>query len=128
MMKAVERYSALDNDVSVFGKILRNEIDEEFLQVQRQLKEAVLDLLRVHIKGKHPLKGDDVISTILQDKLQVGWGCACRSSERALRLTLSASAWQGTLQEEEWMDIVQYMYNHEVRGRWRRIGCGAGEC
>ena len=46
VLKAVERYAGVDNDVAVFAKILHNEIDEEFVLVQRQLKEAVVDLLR----------------------------------------------------------------------------------
>jgi len=48
--RAVKRYSAENNDVAVFGLILRNEIDEEFRYVQKQLKETVADLLRVYLK------------------------------------------------------------------------------
>jgi hypothetical protein len=58
VMAAVKRFSEEDNDVAVFGRILRNEIDEEFRIVQKQLKDTVQDLLRVYLKGKHPLKVD----------------------------------------------------------------------
>ena len=38
VIKSVNEYSAVDNGVAVFGKILRNEIDEEFQLVQAQLR------------------------------------------------------------------------------------------
>ena len=89
IINGVRKYSAEDNDVAVFGKILRNEIDEEFRFVQRQLKETVHELLRMYLKGKQPMKGDeDVINMVHR-----------RTS--------------GYLQEEEWVDIVKYMYNAE---------------
>jgi len=89
IIQGVKKYAAEDNDVAVFGKILRNEIDEEFRFVQRQLKETVHELLRVYLKGKYPLKGDDDISQMLKKRLN------------------------GTVSEEEWVDIVKYMYNTE---------------
>lgn len=91
VIKAVDKYSPQDNDVAVFGKILKNDIDEEFVLVQRQLKEAVVELVRVQIKAKNPLKSDEFVTSALTDRLN------------------------GALQEEEWVDIIQYMYNHEVR-------------
>ena len=41
IIKAVNAHGAADNDVAVFGKVLRNEVDEEFHRVQEQLKETV---------------------------------------------------------------------------------------
>ena len=58
IVKAVNKCSPIDNDVAVFGQILRNEVDEEFRFVQQQLKQTVAELLRVYLKGKHPLKTD----------------------------------------------------------------------
>eukprot|EP00760_Papus_ankaliazontas_P014641 PhM_4_TR16122/c8_g1_i1/m.101359 len=89
IIQGVRKYSPDDNDVAVFGKILRNEIDEEFRFVQRQLKETVHELLRVYLKGKHPLKGDEDILTMLRKRLS------------------------GSVLEDEWIDIVKYMYNAE---------------
>ena len=89
IIQGIKKYSAEDNDVAVFGKILRNEIDEEFRFVQRQLKETVHELLRVYVKGKRPLKSDDEINGIVKKKVH------------------------STLLEEEWIDIVKYMYNNE---------------
>jgi cell division septum initiation protein DivIVA len=89
VIKGVNKYSELDNDVAVFGKILRNEIDEEFRFVQKQLKETVVELLRVYLKGKMPMKTDASINRVLESRLK------------------------GNVEEEEWVDIIKYMYNHE---------------
>ncbi|KAJ9457556.1 putative structural maintenance of chromosome (SMC) family protein [Diplonema papillatum] len=89
IINGVRKHSADDNDVAVFGKILRNEIDEEFRFVQRQLKETVHELLRVYLKGKHPMKGDEEIINLVHKRTA------------------------GYMQEEEWVDIVKYMYNAE---------------
>ena len=91
IIKAVNRYSSLDNDIAVFGKILRNEIDEEFRYVQQQLKDTVAELLRVYLQSKHPMKTDHAINALLASRLEDS----------------------GTLREDEWVDIVKYMYNHE---------------
>lgn len=55
--------------------------------VQKQLVDTVNDLLRVHLKAKHALKSDDVIHNM---------------AEKIENSTISA---------EQWMDVVQYMYN-----------------
>eukprot|EP00762_Andalucia_godoyi_P006619 ANDGO_04974.mRNA.1 hypothetical protein len=86
---AVARFSADDPDVAVFRKILRCEIDDEFRHVQTQLKATVKELVRVHLQGKHPLKRDDEISHLVEKR--VG----------------------GVLAEDEWVDVVRYMYNQD---------------
>ena len=91
VIKAVNSYTHLDNAVAVFGKILRNEIDEEFRYVQKQVKDTVTNLLRVHLKAKHPRKTDDFVHSLAQNV------------ER------------GVISMDEWTDIVKYMYNEEVR-------------
>jgi len=89
VMAAVKKFADEDNDVAVFGKILRNEIDEEFRIVQKQLKDTVAELLRVYLKGKYPLKSEDEVSKILKKRVA------------------------SSVFEEEWVDIIKYMYNHE---------------
>jgi hypothetical protein len=89
IIQGIKKFSAEDNDIAVFGKILRNEVDEEFRFVQRQLKETVHELLRVYVKGKKPLKGDEEIQQMVRKKVN------------------------GNILEEEWVDIVKYMYNNE---------------
>jgi len=88
-LDGIRRYSMEDNDVAVFGCILRNEVDEEFRFVQKQLKQTVFELLRVYIKGKQPLKSDAAVAELLIKRSH------------------------GFILEEEWSDIVRYMYAQE---------------
>ena len=85
--KAVEKYSEKDVEVSLFGKQLRNECDEDFRNVQKQVKETVSELLRMHLKGKYPLKKNSDIKQMYHDRFS------------------------GFICEDEWIDIVRYMYN-----------------
>ena len=50
IINGIKKFSSEDNDVAVFGKILRNECDEEFRFVQGQVKITISELLRVFIK------------------------------------------------------------------------------
>lgn len=56
--------------MAVFGKILRNECDEEFRFVLSQVRETVVELLRLQIKNKYPLKLANEITKILDEKTQ----------------------------------------------------------
>lgn len=87
IVSGVKRYSSEDNDIMVFGKILKNECDEEFRLVQQQVKETISELLKMFLRGKFPLKTNSDIEAMLAEK------CA------------------GYVGEEEWTDIVKYMYN-----------------
>ncbi len=89
IVKAVNRFSAVDNDVCVFGQILRNEVEEKFVQTQSSLKGTVKDLLRVFLKGKHPHKTDSVIDRLLRQRMST------------------------VVFREEWQDMVRYMYKEE---------------
>ncbi|OMJ67252.1 hypothetical protein SteCoe_35632 [Stentor coeruleus] len=89
IIASVKKHSPKDNDVAVFGKILRNECDEEFRFVQIQVKETVGELLKMHIKNKFPLKHSADVLEIVNEKTN------------------------GYLFEDEWGEIVRYMYNEE---------------
>jgi hypothetical protein len=47
LINGIKRFNGEDNDVAVFGKILRNECDEEFKFVQAQVKTTIRELLKV---------------------------------------------------------------------------------
>ena len=87
IITGIKTYSAEDNDVAVFGKILRNECDEEFRFVQNQVKETVNELLKIQIKNKYPLKVATEINKIVDDRIN------------------------GFILEDEWTEVVRYMYN-----------------
>lgn len=87
IIQGIKKFSFDDNDIAVFGKILRNECDEEFRFVQIQVKETVSELLKYYIRERHPLKQDTEINEMLKAKQK------------------------GSVLEEEWSEIVRYMYN-----------------
>ena len=47
LITGIKNYAYEDNDVAVFGKILKNECDEEFVFVQSQIKNTILELFKV---------------------------------------------------------------------------------
>jgi len=47
IINGIRKFSQEDNDVAVFGKLLRNECDEEFRFVQGQVKNTISELLKV---------------------------------------------------------------------------------
>ena len=47
IINGIKKFSHEDNDIAVFGKILRNECDEEFRLVQAQVKNTIQELLKV---------------------------------------------------------------------------------
>jgi hypothetical protein len=47
IINSIKRFNAQDNDIAVFGLILRNECDEEFRFVQSQVKSTIRELLKV---------------------------------------------------------------------------------
>ncbi|CAK60189.1 unnamed protein product (macronuclear) [Paramecium tetraurelia] len=89
IINSLKKYSADDNDIAVFGKILRNECDEEFRFVQTQVKNTMQELLKMYLRGKHPLKHQAEIKEMLNQRIN------------------------GQLYEEEAVDIIKYMYNQE---------------
>ncbi len=58
IINGIKRFSKEDADVCLFGKVLRNEVDEEFRFVQQALKDTVSVLLKQLIRERYPLKGE----------------------------------------------------------------------
>lgn len=57
LTEAVRIYSNKDSDVALFALILRNEIDEEFAEIQGQIKGTIDEVLMSLVEAKHPHKG-----------------------------------------------------------------------
>lgn len=53
IINGIRRYSRDDHDVALFGKILRNQCDEEFRFIQQHVKEALVNFLKQQLKEKH---------------------------------------------------------------------------
>lgn len=89
IVNGIKQFNAADNNVAVFGKILRNECDEEFRFVQAQVKTTISELLKMLVKSKYPYKNKQEVNDLLQAKLE------------------------GYLSEDEVHEIVKYMYSKE---------------
>ena len=46
LISGIKTYAYEDDDVAVFGKILKNECDEEFIFVQSQIKNTMMELFK----------------------------------------------------------------------------------
>ena len=52
IINGIRKFSKEDNDVAVFGKMLRNECDEDFRFVQAQVKNTIVELLKMYLRAK----------------------------------------------------------------------------
>lgn len=88
VMQAIEKYSGEDNFVNVFHKAFRNEVEEDFWLVQKELNRSIKDLAMVQLMGRFPTKDQSTLHAMLEKKLE------------------------GILGEDEWNDMVNYLYNN----------------
>lgn len=89
IINGIKKFCFEDNDITVFAKVLRNECDEEFRLVQNQVKNTIVELLRMHLRGKYPFKHNNEIKEIIDSKIN------------------------SFISQEESHDIIKYMYNKE---------------
>jgi hypothetical protein len=92
IVNGIKQYNGADNNVAVFGKILRNECDEEFRFVQNQVKTTIEELLKMLIRSKFPYKNKAELLDLMNAKVN------------------------GYLSEEEVNEIVRYMYSKDDSG------------
>lgn len=89
IINGIKMYSSEDSDICLFGKILRNELEEDSRLVLQRLKTTISDLLSYFLKSKMPLKSNGEIKEILAQKTS------------------------GVLLEDEWKGIVYYVYEKD---------------
>jgi hypothetical protein len=89
IINGIKMYSNEDSDICLFGKILRNELEEDSRLVLQRLKATISDLLSYFLKTKFPLKSNSDIKEMLNQRVN------------------------STLTEEEWRFIVEYVYEKE---------------
>ncbi|GBG75231.1 hypothetical protein CBR_g19867 [Chara braunii] len=92
IFNAVSKFCVLDIEVTMFGKILLNEIDEEFWEAHRKLKETIIQLLQIYLRGKYSYKNEEDISRMIHRRLH------------------------GYVKDMEWIDIIRFMYASEESG------------
>ena len=89
IINAIKLYSSEDCEINLFGKILRNEQEEDSRLILSKLQENISELLEYYLKSKNPLKSQKEIKKLLLQKKN------------------------GILSEEEWTGIIYYIYNDE---------------
>ena len=89
IINAIKLYSSEDCEINLFGKILRNEQEEDSRLILSKLQENISELLEYYLKSKNPLKSQNEIKKLLLQKKN------------------------GILSEEEWTGIIYYIYNDE---------------
>jgi hypothetical protein len=78
-----------DHEVYLFGKIIKNECDEEFRFIQMHVKDTLFNLMRVLLKDKYPFKVEADINRMLE------------------------FIQSGTIDEWVWKKIVEKMYDQK---------------
>ena len=89
IINAIKIYSNEDCDINLFGKILRNEQEEDSRLVIENLKTNIIELLEYYLRSKNPFKSKVDIKKMLDKKKE------------------------GFLNEEEWKGIINYIYSPE---------------
>ena len=89
IINAIKLYSSEDCEINLFGKILRNEQEEDSPLILTKLQENISELLEYYLKSKNPLKSQNEIKKMLLQKKN------------------------GILTEEEWKGIIYYIYIEE---------------
>ncbi|KAL0019436.1 hypothetical protein WJX79_008265 [Trebouxia sp. C0005] len=98
ILAAVEHFSPLDAQTALFGKVLRNEVEEEFEETQLRVKTTASSLLQSILQARHPLMPDDSMAELLRRHLK------------------------GTLPEELWKEVVQgFCKPKDVTTVWARV-------
>ena len=72
IIKAVKTYIKEEHDVELFAKILKNECDEDFRFIINHVKETLIQLVKVMLKDKYPLKVEKDIQKMV-DGIQNGY-------------------------------------------------------
>ena len=68
IINAIKMYSSEDCDINLFGKILRNEQEEDSRLVIDNLKNNVSELLEYYLTNKNPFKSKTEIKKLLKNK------------------------------------------------------------
>ena len=89
IINAIKLYSSEDCEINLFGKILRNEQEEDSRLILTKLQDNISELLEYYLKSKSPLKSQKEIKKLLLQKKN------------------------GLLTEEEWKGIIYYIYAEE---------------
>ena len=89
IINGIRMFSAEDAEICLFGKILRNEMEEESRFIIGKMKSTISDLLVYFLKAKYPMKISNDIKLMTEAKMA------------------------GILNEDEWKGIIYNVYEKE---------------
>ena len=89
LVSGVRKYSKIDSDISLFGKILQNSCDEEYRLVHLEVKATIVNILSAELRKKYPSKTNDSMTKLFKE-IQ-----------------------KGVIEEWAWKQIIKKMYNEE---------------
>jgi len=69
ILNGIKKFGNEDNDIAYFGKVLKNEVDEEFRYVLQEIKNSVQLNLRRLLMEKNPKKPADFINRLFKEKM-----------------------------------------------------------
>ncbi|KAG7397965.1 hypothetical protein PHYBOEH_011894 [Phytophthora boehmeriae] len=84
--KSAEHFARRENEAAVFVALLRNRLDEGFLEIKRKLQSAIVELLRVYFTARFSKKQGKAIAALVQNRID------------------------GLLLEDEWRNLLTYLY------------------
>ncbi|RYG54252.1 hypothetical protein EON66_07425 [archaeon] len=133
VINTVNALADVDNDVAVFRRILRNEIDEDFRLVQSQLKDTARELLFLQLRTAAAMASGGTASLTAVTEPDVSRAARAKlgvwaapdyvpsspasthashpSSPSSRGLESSGGPTGSGITREEWTAIVAYMYN-----------------
>lgn len=88
LLQGLAMYSNSDHEVLVFLKIFRNEVEENYRLIVSELVKSIRDLTGVQLMGRNPTKDMAALGQLVEQKVM-----------------------QGVVQEDEWRDMIGYLYN-----------------
>ena len=89
IINGIRMFSSEDSEICLFGKILRNELEEESRFIIQKMKSTIAELLVYFLKAKFPLKISKEIKDMSDEKMN------------------------GILNEDEWKGIIFNVYDKE---------------
>ena len=89
IINGIKIFSSEDSEICLFGKILRNEIEEDARLIYAQLQQSIVEYLKYYYTNKYPYKSVGDINRIIKEKNNK------------------------MLIEDEWKKIINYLYNAE---------------
>ena len=87
IIQGIKDFSQKNSEVLLFGKILRNELEEQEILIISKLKETIHDFLIYYYQNKYQYKGKNEVDILVQK---------CKS---------------GILVEDQWKNIVGYLFS-----------------